>query len=189
MTITNRLGYAGALLTAILAFANANGAAGEEMQKGGMDMSGMSMAGSADSAAPAGATTDTVRAGTLEISGAFTKAMLPGQPVGGGYLTVRNTGSADDTLLSATSPNAGAVEIHDMAMQGQIMKMRKVAGGVPLPAGQTVAFAPGGLHLMFMRLKAPFREGDTVSVTLTFDKAGAVQLTLPVEAAGPATRP
>lgn len=126
-----------------------------------------------------------VKFGNLEITSAFTKAMLPGQPVGGGYLTIKNTGKADDMLVSVASPVAGTVEMHEMAIQGEVMRMRKLDTGIAIPAGKTVELTPGGLHLMFMKVKEPFKQGGKVPVTLTFEKAGKVDITLPVEAAGP----
>ncbi len=125
------------------------------------------------------------KVGDLEITRAFTKAMLPGQPVGGGYLTIKNGGKSDDMLVSVSSAAAGTVEMHEMAMQGEVMKMRKLDTGITIPAGKTVELTPGGLHLMFMKVKEPFKQGGQVPVTLTFEKAGKVDITLPVEAAGP----
>ncbi|WP_438748202.1 DUF1775 domain-containing protein [Pararhizobium sp. O133] len=121
-----------------------------------------------------------VKAGSLEISGGSIKAMLPGAKVGGGGFTVKNEGSEDDVLLSAESPAAGRVELHEMTMQNDVMKMRKLEDGIAVPAGQTVELRSGGLHLMFMDVTRPFAEGDTVPVTLTFEKAGKVELVLPV---------
>ncbi|HTO31302.1 MAG TPA: DUF1775 domain-containing protein [Pararhizobium sp.] len=121
-----------------------------------------------------------VTAGSLEISGGSIKAMLPGAKVGGGGFTVKNEGSEDDILLSVESPAAGRVELHEMTMQNDVMKMRKLEGGIAVPAGQTVELKNGGLHLMFMDVMKPFVEGDTIPVTLTFEKAGKVELMLPV---------
>lgn len=126
---------------------------------------------------------EAVKVGDIELSNGFTKAMLPQQPVGGGFVTINNTGSADDTLIGAASPSAGRVELHEMVMMNDVMKMRQLEGGIPVPAGQTVELKPGGLHLMFMDVKTPFVEGEKVSVTLTFEKAGTVDLVLPI---GPA---
>lgn len=126
-----------------------------------------------------------VKTGDLELTGAFSKAMLPGQPVGGGFVTIANSGSADDKLVSATSDVAGRVELHEMAMQGEVMKMRKLDDGIAVPAGQTVELKPGGLHFMFFEVKKPFAEGDKVPVTLTFEKAGKVDITLSVQSAKP----
>src|SRR3546814_19094022 len=79
--------------------------------------------------------------------------MLPGQPVGGGFVTIRNGGSEDDVLVSISSPAAQVVELHEMAMEGEVMKMRKLEAGIPVPAGQAVELKPGGLHMMFMQVK------------------------------------
>jgi len=126
---------------------------------------------------------DHVRIGALEITGPFTRATLPNAPVGGGFLTIENTGEEDDRLVSATSGVAGETQIHEMAMEGDVMRMRQLADGLVIPAGETVVLEPGGFHLMFMGLNQAFIEGDTVAVTLTFEKAGTVELLLPVAAA------
>jgi uncharacterized protein YcnI/copper(I)-binding protein len=140
-------------------------------------------------AAPAGHGADhaaaAVKVGDLEVAGGFSKAMLPGQPVGGGFVTITNSGKADDKLVSAVSDVAGRVELHEMAMQGEVMKMRKLDDGITVPAGETVELKPGGLHFMFFEVKKPFAEGDTVPVTLTFEKAGKVDITLSVQSAKP----
>ncbi|OBZ92444.1 hypothetical protein ADU59_27330 [Pararhizobium polonicum] len=126
-------------------------------------------------------TTDApVRAGALEISGGTVKAMLPGAKVGGGGFIVKNDGSDGDMLVSVESPAAGRVELHEMTMQNDVMKMRKLEQGVAIPAGETVTLESGGLHLMFMDVKKPFTEGDSIPVTLTFDKAGKVSYVLAV---------
>lgn len=129
-------------------------------------------------AAPALA--EDVMVGDLMISGAFTRATLPNAPVGGGFLTITNHGSSDDRLVSATSPAAGVVQIHEMKMDGDVMKMAELPDGLAIPAGQSVTLAPGGYHLMFMQLKGPFVEGQTVPVTLTFEKAGTIEVQLDV---------
>ncbi|EHS51925.1 protein of unknown function DUF461 [Rhizobium sp. PDO1-076] len=126
---------------------------------------------------------DVVTLGDLELSGGFTKAMLPGQPVGGGFITITNKGAEDDVLIAATSPNAGEVQLHEMAMVNDVMKMRQLPDGITIPAGQSVELKPGGLHLMFFKISEPFRDGATVPVTLTFQKAGNVDVVLPI---GPA---
>ena len=130
--------------------------------------------------APAAAQHDPIRLGDIEISAPFTRASLPNAPAGGGFMTITNTGAEDDRLLSAASDAAAKVELHEMAMEGDVMKMRPMADGIVIPAGETVTLEPGGLHVMFMGLSAPFIEGETVTVTLTFEKAGAVEVELPV---------
>jgi copper(I)-binding protein len=148
-------------------------AEGEGSGTGGTRMHGMET--------PAAETGAPVKLGALEISGAYVRAMLPGQPVGGGYLVIRNTGSEDDRLVSASSPLSPAVEIHEMSMQGQIMKMRRLEGGIAVAAGQTVELMPSGLHLMFTKVATPFRQGDSVPLTLIFERSGKIELSLPVE--------
>lgn len=129
---------------------------------------------------PAFAHNGVIHLGAINISLPFTRATLPNAPVGGGFLTIENEGPEADRLISATSPAADVVQIHEMAMEGDIMKMRQLADGLELPAGQIVVLSPGGFHLMFMGLKQAFVEGETVPVTLVFEKAGTVEIALPV---------
>lgn len=100
-------------------------------------------------------------------------------PVAGGFLTVANAG-ADDRLVAARVDFAGRAEIHEMAMEGDVMKMRQLSDGLAIPAGATVELKPGGYHLMFMDLKQPLVEGETVKVTLQFEKAGEVEVPMTV---------
>lgn len=121
-----------------------------------------------------------VHAGDIEITGYWVRAMLPNQPVAGGFLTLANKG-ADDRIIKASSPRAGRMELHEMVMDGDVMKMREIEGGIAIPAGATVELKPGGLHIMFFDIAERFEEGQTVPVTLTFEKAGEVTLELPVK--------
>lgn len=123
---------------------------------------------------------DVFTLGMLEISGGFSRATLPNAPVGAGYLTITNKGAEDDTLVSASSPIAGMTQIHEMKMEGDVMKMNEVEGGLVIPAGQAVMLAPGGFHIMFMDLKEPLVENAMVPVTLTFEKAGPIEIQLVV---------
>ncbi|WP_027667508.1 copper chaperone PCu(A)C [Rhizobium leguminosarum] len=151
--------------------------AGEDHGHDHDDMAGMDMTAMSGAAAPAG---DTVKAGDLDISGGFAKAMLPGQPVGGGFFTVKNNGQADDRLVSVSSPAAGEVQIHEMVTKDNVMRMRQLKDGIAIAAGETIKLEPGNLHLMFQKVKSPFKQGDEVPVTLTFEKAGKVDLVLRV---------
>lgn len=140
----------------------------------------------ADGASAAGE----ARLGGIAISGGFARAMLPGQTVGGAYLAITNGGTASDRLLSAAMPGARRSEVHEMSMDGAVMRMRPLAGGLEIPAGETVELKPGGLHLMFSGLAAPFVKGSTVAVTLLFEEAGSIEIELPVldpSASGAAT--
>ena len=117
--------------------------------------------------------------GDLTLDGGFSRATPPGAPVAGGFLTIAN-GGAEDRLVAASADFAGRTEIHEMAMEGEVMRMRELPEGLPIPAGGTVELKPGGYHLMFMELKQPLVEGETVNVTLSFEKAGEVSLPLAV---------
>jgi periplasmic copper chaperone A len=128
------------------------------------------------------ATGPAVTVGDLEISGAFTRATLPNAPVGGGYLTITNTGTADDRLVSVSSDVAGSTGIHEMKMDGDVMKMTELPDGLVIPSSGTVSLAPGGYHIMFTDLKQAFTEGESIAVTLIFEKAGTVDVQLPVGA-------
>jgi len=120
--------------------------------------------------------------GDLVLTDGFSRATLPNAPVAGGFVTITNTGSADDRLIAANSDVAGHVEVHEMAMEGQVMRMRGLPEGLPIPAGETVTLKPGGYHLMLMDLRQPLTEGETVSVTLTFERAGTVEMPLVIGA-------
>lgn len=128
------------------------------------------------------------KVGALEIGHPWARATPSSAPAGGGFLTITNTGSAPDRLVSARSPAAEIVQVHEMKMDGAIMRMREVEKGLEIPAGKSVTLAPGGLHLMMMGLKAPLKQGTEVPVTLVFEKAGAVEVQLSVEGLG-ATQP
>lgn len=120
-----------------------------------------------------------VKAGDLELTGLWARAMLPNQPAGGGFVTIRNTGTQDDRLLKVETPLARG-EVHEMAVADGVMRMRELADGLPLPAGETVELKPGGFHLMFLEVKEPFAEGGSVPATLVFEKAGRVDVNLKV---------
>jgi len=125
-----------------------------------------------------------VKAGDLVITQAWARATPGGAKVGGGFLSIENKGSAPDKLVGVTAEAAGKVEVHEMATEGGVMKMRPVEGGVTIDPGKTVKLAPGGLHLMMMDLKGPLKQGERLPVTLQFEKAGTVQVTLDVQGVG-----
>ena len=143
----------------------------------GLAMSDVPTAQATDSS-QAGAA-ETVSVGNLTIDGAWARASMAGMKMGAGYLTIANTGEADDALLAVTSPAATEVQIHRSQIQDGVMRMREV-GATSVPAGQRIRFLPGGLHLMFMGLKAPLEAGQTVPVTLRFRDAGEVTVSFEV---------
>jgi copper(I)-binding protein len=130
------------------------------------------------------ATAHDYKVGTLEISHPWTRATPSTAQSGGGFLTVTNKGTTPDRLVAARSGASDRVEIHEMKMDGNVMRMRELEKGLEIPAGATVMLKPGGFHIMFMGLKAPFAKDAKVPVTLVFEKAGSLDITLDVEALG-----
>jgi periplasmic copper chaperone A len=103
----------------------------------------------------------------------WARATAPGSKVAGGYMLIRNAGSAGDKLVGASSPAAARVELHVHLNDNGVMKMREVPG-YDVPAKGSFELKPGGAHLMFMDIRKPFKEGEKVPVKLKFEKAGEV---------------
>lgn len=133
-------------------------------------------------AAPAQA--QEVKAGDLVITQPWSRATPGGAKIAGGFLTIENKGAAPDRLVSVAGDVAGHVEIHEMAMNNGVMTMRPLDKGIAIEPGKTVKLAPGGYHLMLMDLKNPLKQGDKVPLTLEFEKAGKVALSLDVQGVG-----
>ena len=125
--------------------------------------------------------------GAIEIAQPWTRATPPTAQAGGGFLVIKNTGATADRLIAVKSPAADKVEIHEMKMDGNVMRMRAVEKGLDIPPGATVELKPGGFHVMFMGLKAPFAKDAKVPLTLVFEKAGSIDVELSVEAIGAAS--
>lgn len=137
-------------------------------------------------ALPASAAPVTI--GNLTIDIAWTRATPPGAPTAGGYLTIVNHGTDADTLVSVTTAAAGDSSLHMMEMKDGVMTMRALDAGIPIPAGGTVTLAPDGLHIMFMSLAAPLVKDQDVPASLTFAKAGKVDVmfhVFPIGSRGP----
>jgi copper(I)-binding protein len=124
------------------------------------------------------------KAGTLAIHHPWSRATPPGAAVGGGFVTIKNEGTAPDRLVGASAEGAGRVEIHEMATVDGVMTMRPVKDGIVVGPGATVELKPGGYHMMFMDLKGPLKQGERVKGTLVFEKAGTVPVEFAVEAIG-----
>lgn len=122
------------------------------------------------------------KAGTITIGHPYARATAAGQPTGGGFMKFVNAGG-NDKLLSASAEVSKSVELHEMKMEGDVMKMRQV-DGIELQAGKTVELRPGGYHVMFIGLKAPLKAGDKFPMKLKFEKAGVVTVEVKVEAPG-----
>jgi len=133
-------------------------------------------------AAPARARDTIAEAGALRIVNPWTRAAGQGMQ-GAGFLVIRNTAAEPDRLVSATSPAAGRVELHTHIRDGDVMRMRPV-NDIPVPANGGVMLQPGGLHLMLIGLTRPMEVGQTIPVTLNFERAGEVTIQVSVQAAG-----
>jgi copper(I)-binding protein len=125
-----------------------------------------------------------VKAGDLVITQAWSRATPGGAKVAGGYLTIENKGSAPDRLIGGSADVAEKVQVHEMATSNGVMTMRPLDKGLAIEPGKTVKLAPGGYHLMLQGLKGPLKQGDKVPVTLEFEKAGKVKLSLDVQGIG-----
>jgi periplasmic copper chaperone A len=123
--------------------------------------------------------------GNLDIKHPWAKATLPGQPVAGGFMKITNNGSEPDRLLKVTSGVSNMIQVHEMKVEDGVMKMGELPDGLEIAPGATVELKPGGLHVMFMGIKAPFKEGESVKATLTFEKAGTIEVEFKVDAAKP----
>lgn len=125
------------------------------------------------------------RAGDLMIDHPWSRATPEGARVAAGYVVIRNAGSSPDRLLAATGEIAGTTEIHEMAVDANgVMTMRPVTAGIEIPAGGEVKLEPGSYHIMFMDLNRGAKEGEKFKGTLTFEKAGAVDVEFAVDAMG-----
>ncbi len=120
--------------------------------------------------------------GPLHIDHPWIAAPPPGAPTAAGYLSITNHGRAADRLVAIVSPEARDIQVHQMSMTGQIMRMRPVIGGLAIAPGQTVSMAPGGdHHLMLTGAAQPLKLGQHIPATLRFDKAGSVKVEFVVQ--------
>jgi periplasmic copper chaperone A len=124
----------------------------------------------------------------LHITHPFARPTVAGTAAGAIYLTIENSGKETDWLVKASSPIVQTVELHSMTIDGGIMRMREVAG-IEIPPGKKVTMTPGGhepsgFHLMLNKLTKPLKEGDEFPLTLTFRKAGTVEVSVAVESDG-----
>ncbi len=123
----------------------------------------------------------------MTVAHPWARATPGGATIGGAYLEMKAARGQSDRLISASSPAAGAVELHSHVMEGGIAKMRRV-DAIAVPGGKSVVLKPGGYHLMLTGLKAPLKQGDLLKLTLVFEKAGAIDLEAtvqPIGATGP----
>ena len=123
-------------------------------------------------------------AGPLVIAHPWTRATPKSATVAGGYLKITNTGTTPDRLTGGSTEVARKLEVHEMSMEGGVMKMRELKNGLEIPPGATVELKPGSYHIMMMNLSRPLAKGEKVKGSLTFEKAGKVDVEFTVEAMG-----
>jgi copper(I)-binding protein len=120
----------------------------------------------------------------IQVENAWSRATAPGVKIAAGYVVLRNRGTTPDRLVGVASSAARKVETHVTVRDGDIMRMREVAG-YDIPAGGAMELKPGGAHLMFVDVRKPFKEGERIPVTLRFERAGEVQVDFQVGRAAP----
>ncbi len=133
-------------------------------------------------AAPAQA--EDVTVGSLKISAPWARATPKGASVGGGYMKITNTGATPDQLVGGSTDISRGFEVHEMKMEGGVMKMRPLPNGMEIKPGQTIELNPGGYHVMFVGLKRQLMQGDHFTATLEFAKAGKVDVDFSVAGIG-----
>lgn len=122
--------------------------------------------------------------GDLAIGHPWSRATPGGAKIGGGYFSITNKGTSPDKLTGGSLSIADHVEFHEMKMDGGVMQMRPIEGGITINPGETVKFEPSGNHAMFMGLKEPLKQGDMVKGQLIFEKAGTVDVEYKIDAIG-----
>jgi periplasmic copper chaperone A len=122
--------------------------------------------------------------GSIHISQPWSRATPKGAATGAGYMTITNKSAAPERVSCVSDDASGQCQIHSMTMEGGVMKMRPVEGGLEIKPGESVTLKPGGNHMMFVALKHPLEQGQTVKATLKFDHAGTIDVDYPVLAIG-----
>ena len=126
---------------------------------------------------------DPVGVGDLHILHPWARASAGQGKAGAAFMTIANTGHGDDRLVAVTAAVAKKAEIHETSMEDGVMKMRGLKDGLPIPAGGKVELKPMARHVMMMGITERLVEGETLVLTLTFEKAGSVEVAVPI--AGP----
>jgi periplasmic copper chaperone A len=130
------------------------------------------------------AETTSYKLGELTIEAPWARATPAGAKVGGAYLKIINNGTQSDRLLGGSLTGAGDVEVHEMSMNNNVMKMRQLKDGLEIKPGQTVELKPGGYHLMLTGLRDGLKLGQKLTGTLRFEKAGTVEIEFAVAPIG-----
>ena len=120
---------------------------------------------------------------TITVEQAWARATPGGARTGAAYMTLLNSGASADRLLSATTPVADQVQFHKQTEDNGVSRMREVHN-VELSPGGKIIFKPGDMHMMIVGLKQPLKEGQTFPLTLQFEKAGRIDVSVPIEKVG-----
>jgi len=128
-----------------------------------------------------------VQSQSVQVQGAWVRSTVPGQKASGAFM--RLTAATGMRLLSITTPVAGVAQVHQMRLEGDIMKMQALPDGLELPAGKTVELKPGGYHLMLLDLKMPLKKDSSIPMTLVFVDAKGVQSKLELQVPVSTTAP
>jgi hypothetical protein len=132
---------------------------------------------------PPNMTGEMTKAGKLVVSNPWARATVGIRRPGAAFMTIRNTGKTADRLVAVSSPVAGRIDFHQTRMTNGVMQMMPV-DGITVPAGGSVALQPGGYHLMLMGLKKPLAANQRITLTLSFEKGGKMDVAVPVRALG-----
>ena len=122
--------------------------------------------------------------GAFVVDGAWVRASIGGSKVSAVYLAITNRGETVDRLVGAATERAGHAMIHRSVVEDGVMKMRRV-DAIEIPSGESVRLEPGGLHVMLMGVSSPLETEERISVTLVFERAGEVALSVPVRMSPP----
>ncbi len=125
------------------------------------------------------------QAAGIAVSDAWARASLGQAAKSAAYMTIANNGDAEDRLMGARAEVSKTVELHRTFEEGGVMRMRAVADGIPVPAKGAVKLEPGGYHIMLIGLKQPLAKGQSFPLTLSFEKAGDVEVAVSVAATPP----
>jgi periplasmic copper chaperone A len=121
---------------------------------------------------------------TMAVEQPWARATPVGAKTGAVYMTLDNKSGTVDRLTGVSSDVADKLQIHEMKVENGVMKMREIAGGLSIPASGSVVLKPGSYHVMLIGLKKPLTVGEKFPLTLTFEKAGNISVTVPVQAMG-----
>jgi copper(I)-binding protein len=120
----------------------------------------------------------------IAISQPWARATPGGAKVAAGYVTITNAGQAPDRLIGGSTTVSAALELHDTSLVDGVVRMRRIENGIALAPGATIRLEPGGMHIMLIDLKTPLTAGHRIEGTLTFEKAGTVQIVYEVAPIG-----